>query len=278
MFEKLLSIDRRIIFIFVAVALILPLFLNISQYIAISPEVSKIYDGLEELKPGSKVLFAFDYDPPSAPELQPMAEAVLKYCFKNKLKVYIIGLWPQGPMQANLAIEVIRDDPQFADTPPVYDQNYVNLGFMSGNELVIQGMGSSFQSTFPRDYQGTPTADLEMMNGVNNFSNIDYIFNLSAGYPGTVEWVLFAVDRFHATLGAGNTAVQAPQIYPYFHAGQLQGLAGGLKGAAELEKLVGFYGKGTKFMLSQSFAHLTVIFFIIIGNIAYFATRGKKKQ
>jgi len=83
------------------------------------------------------------------------------------------------------------------------------------------------------------------------------------------------VDRFHAKLAAGNTAVQAPQVYPYVHAGQLSGLAGGLKGAAELEKLVGFYGKGTKFMLSQSFAHMIVIVFIIVGNAAYFITRKK---
>jgi len=275
MFDKLLKIDRRIIFIFVALALIVPMFLTITQHISVSPEVQIIYDTLKGLQPGSKVLMAFDYDPPSAPELQPMAVAILKYCFKNNLKVYIIGLWPQGPMQANMAIDNVISDPTFKDNPPIYDKDYVNLGFMSGNELVIQGMGSSFLHTFPRDYLGKPTHQLEMMKGVNNFSNIDFIVNLSAGYPGTVEWVLFAVYRFHAKLAAGNTAVQAPQVYPYVHAGQLSGLAGGLKGAAELEKLVGFYGKGTKFMLSQSFAHMIVIVFIIVGNAAYFITRKK---
>ena len=38
------------------------------------------------------------------PELQPMAEAVLYYCFLRDLKVIIIGLWPQGPQQADLAL------------------------------------------------------------------------------------------------------------------------------------------------------------------------------
>ncbi len=278
MFEKLLRIDRRIIFLFVLIALIVPLFLNISQHIAISPEVRDIYDSLRKLQPGSRVLLAFDYDPPSAPELQPMAVAVMKYCFKHNLKVIIMGLWPQGPLQANLAIESIKRDKEFKDNPPIYDKDYVNLGYMTGNELVIQGMGTDIQRTFPRDYLGNPTSSLSVMKGITNFSNIDFIFNLSAGYPGTVEWVLFAVDRFHAKLSAGNTAVQAPQVYPYVHSGQLSGLAGGLKGAAELEKLLGFYGKGTKFMLSQSFAHIVVIFFIIVGNVAYFATRGKKKK
>jgi hypothetical protein len=251
------------------------MFLTIYQPITISPEVQVIYDSLTDLQPGSKVLLAFDYDPPSAPELQPMAVAVMKYCFKRNLKLYIIGLWPQGPMQANLAIEDILHDPDFKDNPPVYDRDYVNLGFQAGNELVIQGMGSNIHNTFSRDYSGRPTRELEMMKGVRNFSNIDFVFNLSAGYPGTVEWVLLAADRFHAKVAAGNTAVQAPQVYPYVQSGQLSGLAGGLKGAAELEKLVNYYGKGTKFMLSQSFAHMIVIFFIIVGNVAYFATRKK---
>jgi hypothetical protein len=273
--EKLLKIDRRIIFLFVAAALIVPMFLHIPQPIVISPEVRMLYDAFDKLSPGSRVLMSFDYDPPSAPELQPMAVAALKYCFKKHLKVIIIGLWPQGPMQANLAIAAVDADPEFADDPPVYDKDYVNLGFMTGNEVVIQRMGSSIQETFPRDYLGRPTSELELMKGVYNFSNIDFVFNLSAGYPGTQEWVQFAADRFHARLGAGNTAVQAPIMYPYINAGQLKGLAGGLKGAAEFEKLVGFLGKATKFMLSQSFAHMAVIFFIIIGNLAYFMTRKK---
>ncbi|MBD3234132.1 MAG: hypothetical protein GF315_10465 [candidate division Zixibacteria bacterium] len=277
MFEKLLKLDRRVIFIFIAVALITPFFLDIKQPMTVSPEVRSLYDEFEKLKPGSKVLISFDYDPPSAPELQPMAVAMLKYCFAKDLKVYIIGLWPQGPLQANLAVEAVKADEHFKDDPPQYDVDYVNLGFMSGNEVVIKSIGSDIRRTFPRDNLGNPTHELEMMKGVTNYSNFDLIFNLSAGYPGTVEWVLFAVGRFNAKLVAGNTAVQSPGMYPYLNSGQLLGLAGGLKAAAELEDLAQYYGRGTKFMLSQSFAHLTIILFIIIGNLAYFATRGRNR-
>ncbi len=277
MFEKLLKLDRRVIFIFIAVALITPFFLDIKQPMTVSPEVRSLYEEFEKLKPGSKVLISFDYDPPSAPELQPMAVAMLKYCFTRDLKVYIIGLWPQGPLQANLAVEAVKDDEYFKDNPPQYDLNYVNLGFMSGNEVVIKSIGSDIRRTFPRDNMGNPTHELEMMKGVTNYSNFDLIFNLSAGYPGTVEWVLFAVGRFNAQLVAGNTAVQTPGMYPYLNSGQLLGLAGGLKAAAELEDLTQYYGRGTKFMLSQSFAHLIIILFIIVGNVAYFATKGRQR-
>jgi len=277
-FEKLMSIDRRVIFLFVGVALIVPLFLDIEQKIEVTPEVQTLYDAFMELPPGSKVLMTFDYDPPSAPELQPQAITALRFCFDRKLKVIIIGLWPMGPMQANLALETIFSEKKYLDKEPIYGVDYVNLGYSPGNELVIQRMGSSIPSTFPRDFRGTPIEEIPLMQGIVNFSNLDFILNLSAGYPGTVEWVQFAVDRFHARMGAANTAVQAPLVYPYVHTGQLTGLSGGMKGAAEFEVLTGFTGKGTKFMLSQSFAHIIVVLFIIIGNIAYFVTRGREKE
>jgi len=129
---------------------------------------------------------------------------------------------------------------------------------------------------FSSDYLGTPYEDISLVRNIKNFSNIDYSFNLSAGYPGTREWVQVAVDRFGLNLGAGNTAVQAAEMYVCVNAGQLSGLLGGMTGAAEFEALVKQPGKGTKFMLAQSFAHMVVIAFIIIGNVAYI--RGGRKS
>jgi hypothetical protein len=263
-------VERRIVFLYVGFAVALPLFLTLSQKIAISPEVEAVYKAVDELPAGSKILVSFDYDPPSAPELQPMAEAFLYYCFKKDLKVIMIALWAPGPQQANLAIEAVLRHKEIAAKNLQYGVDYVNLGYQAGNEFVIQRMGSDFRSMFPRDYRGTPYEQLPLVKNVKNFSNIDYCFNLSAGFPGTREWVQVAVDRYGARLGGGNTAVQAPQMYPFLRSGQLIGLLGGMSGAAEFEYLTKWIAKGTKFMISQSFAHMIVIAFIIIANVAFF--------
>lgn len=274
--QRLMAIDRRVIFLAVGIAVSAPFFLPISPKIHVSPEVQSLYDALAELPAGSKVLLPFDYDPPSAPELQPMAIAAITYCFEHDLKMVIMGLWPQGPQQANLALgdllEGQTDDVvTFKGKTFTYGVDWVNLGFQEGREFVIQRMGSSFAAAFPRDYRGTPVEEIPLMRGVTNFNNVDFVFNLSSGYPGTIEWVQLAGDRFHARIGAGNTAVQAPMVYPYYRAGQLTGILGGMKGAAEFEALVGVEGGfGTRAMLSQTFAHAIIIFFIIVGNIAFF--------
>jgi hypothetical protein len=270
-------IDRRTVFLFVGIAVVLPFFMSISQEIQISPEVQQLYDAVEKLEPGSKVLVSFDYDPPSAPELQPMAEAFLQFCLSRDLKIIIMGLWPQGPQQANLALEKVFESDMLKDKKLEYGVDYVNLGFQAGNEFVIQRMGADFRASFPTDYAGRKYEDLPLVRNIKNFSNIDYSFNLSAGYPGSVEWVQVAVDRYSLKMGVGNTAVQAPQMYAYLNAGQLEGLLGGMNGASEFESLTKITGKGTLFMLSQSFAHMVVIAFIIIGNVAFFMGGREKK-
>ncbi len=268
--------ERRIVFLYVGIAVALPLFMSITQRVPISPEASKVYDGIKNLRPGSKVLVSFDYDPPSAPELQPMAESFFRFCFDHELKVIIMGLWPQGSQQARLAYEKLLTEDVYKKKNLTYGEDYVNLGFQSGNEFVIQRMGSDFKSMFPADYRGTPYDSLPLVKNVRNFSNIDYAFNLSAGYPGTKEWVLIGVDRYGLKMGAGNTAVQATGMYPYVRSGQLLGILGGMNGAAEFEQITNYLGRGTRFMLSQSFAHIVVIAFIFIGNVAYFRHERKK--
>jgi len=279
--QKLLALDRRIIFVFVALALVIPLFFTAPpgflKKIDISSPVKSLYDYVEKLPPGSKVMIAFDYDPPTTPELQPMAISFLKHCFLKDLDVIMIGLWPQGPVQAQFAMEMdILTDEKIKAKNLQYGVDYVNLGFQAGNEFVILRMGSDIAAAFPVDYFGTRTRELPLMKDVKNFDNIRLVYNISAGYPGTYEWVIFAGDRFGVKIAGGNTAVQYPHVSPYLQTGQLVGLLGGMQGAAAYEKVSGYFGKATKYMFSQAVSHAMVVFFIILGNLAYFITRGRK--
>lgn len=274
--EKMLSIDRRIIFAFVFVALIFPLFLDISQRIPVSPEVQMLQEALEAIPDGALVLYSFDYDPPSAPELQPMAIAAIKTGLRKKWRMVYIGLWPQGPIQGDMAHRDALLDDRFKDLKLVYGTDYVNLGFQAGNEAVMQRMGSDIPGTFPRDYRGTPVDQLPIMKGIRNLGNFDFLINISSGYPGTREWVQFGVDRFRLPMVSGSTAVQTTEVSPYVGR-QLKGLMGGMRGAAEYEQVSGNPGRALKYMVGQSVAHVIVIFFIVVGNIAYFATRKRKQ-
>ena len=58
-------IERRIVFLLVGIALLLPFFMQFDLPLQISPEVQSGFDALDKLQPGAKILCSYDYDPPS---------------------------------------------------------------------------------------------------------------------------------------------------------------------------------------------------------------------
>ncbi len=94
--ERMMSIDRRWIFLLVAVGTILPILFPIGFKVSITPPVRSLFDRIEAMQPGDVVLLSYDYGPSTAPENDPMADAVLRHCFSKKIKVVILALYPIG--------------------------------------------------------------------------------------------------------------------------------------------------------------------------------------
>lgn len=276
--EKLGNTDRRVIFILMALAVILPLALRMNLPIPIEAGPSKnMYDAIDALPEGSRVLLSFDYDPSTMPELQPMAVALCQHLMTKDIKIVSLALWPMGVSLGNEALSAIGDSlgkEEYVD--------WVNLGYKTGGGVLIVRMGSDIQAAFPDDYNGNPVDGMPVMEGVNKLGDLDMIISLSAGDPGIPAWVMMAGDRYNIPIGGGCTAVSAPQFYPYLGTGQMIGLLGGLKGAADYETMVRAElddapaGTATPGMAAQSVAHLVIMLFIIIGNIAYLSSRKKK--
>jgi len=258
-------IDRRIIFALIFVAVAWPLIQPMRLPIDVSPPVQGLYDAVEAVPPGSIVMLAGDYSPDTMPELQPMVETFLRHAFSRDLRVVIACLWPASPPLVETALTPLAEE--FGKEEGV---DYVNLGYMAGGTVTLLGMGASIPNTFPSDYGGTPVRDIPLMREVRNFDDIAIVMEVSAGTPGTREWVQQVQSRFQVTLASGTTAVGAPNFYPYVQSGQLVGLLGGLKGAAEYETLIGAPGDATSGMDAQSIVHALIVVFILLGNLAYF--------
>ena len=271
--EKLRNIDRRFIFIAIALAIIVPLLFPMGLPVTVSPSVQKLYDAIEELPPGSKVLMSFDYGTSTMPEVYPMNLAVAQHCFSRDLEVVGTVLWPEGVSLGQNALEIAAEE-----YGKLYGTDYVNLGYKVGGMVVIQAIGRDIREIFPEDFRGTPIEELPIMEGVRNFDRFRLIVTFSAGDPGVREWVMIAQARYHKKVGAGCTAVSAPAFYPYLDTGQLVGLLGGMKGAAEYEKLLQSQGPATAGMDAQSIAHAVIICFILFGNLVMLITKRKTER
>lgn len=266
----LIDIDRRIIFILIAVAVFIPLIKPLGLPIKVSPEIKSIYDYMERLPHGSVFLLSFDFDPASKPELYPMAVALLRQAFRKDLRVIGMTLWVTG---TGMAEKVISSVAKEMDKKNGID--YAFLGFTPGGSAVILNMGQDILNTFPTDHYGNKTSLLPVFKDITTLRDIAYVISLSAGTPGVEAWYVYGKDKYGFELGGGCTAVSAAGLYPLLQTGQINGLIGGLRGAAEYETIIKIKGSATAGMDAQSISHLTIIILIIMCNIFYLIS-GKK--
>ena len=270
--QKVIDIDRRWIYLVIGIVTFVPILKYIGMPVAVTSEVKAVYDMIESLPPGSIVMVPMEFDPATAAELEPMSRAVLRHCFARNLKVMSTAFMIDGVVLIERDLREIA-----AEYGKVYGKDYVYLGYKPYMQIVLLNMGENFRKPFPRDYYGARLDDLPMMFGVNNYSNISCIVNINAT-SGADYWINYASGRYGVKLALGVTAVMATDYYAFLQSGQIFGLIGGLKGAAEYEKLIGRNKDvANRSMDAVSVAHVFIILFIVIGNIAFFVT-GRQKR
>ncbi|QUL99020.1 MAG: hypothetical protein IMF26_02835 [Candidatus Fermentithermobacillus carboniphilus] len=275
MLEKLQRIDSRIIFLILALAIMIPLFRPIGMPISINKDLTqKFYDVIESLPEGSVVWFGCEYSPGASGELNPQVAAVFRHAMSKNLRVILFGMWENG---TTLAREVV--DPIAKEMGKKYGVDYVNLGYKPGLTAVLRAMLKDLWAAAAGvDINGTPLENLPLMADVKVVSpdTIKAVVVFSSGSPGDPDYLTYWTDPYGMILLTGQVAVQVPSRMPYMQSGQHKGLIPGLRGAAEYEKLIGKPGIATQLMDAQSTAHLTIIIFVILGNIAFFAQKLSK--
>ena len=273
-FLKIGSIDRRWIFLIIAAVVIVPLLIPVGLPIRPTDTTKNVYDSIEKLPVGSKVLLSVEYSPSTRPENHPMTISILRHLFKNDHKVFITCLWPDGQFMAQDAINQVAKQ-EFNKT---YGIVYVFLGFRPGNEAVVKDIVSNLRKLYTVDVYQKKIDEIPLMKGINNFKDFDFLFSSSAGFPGTIEWVQYASDPTGIPMASGVTSIKVNEVMPYVQAGQMVGVLAGMPGAAEYEALINQKGSATSGMDAQSVAHLVIVLFIILGNVSFFIERNRSKK
>lgn len=285
-FERLMQLDRRWVFLFLAIVCVIAYASSFEVPILVEPEVRSIFQYIDTLPKGSVVFVPLDYDPGSMAELHPMTYAIVEQCWRKELKVLITALSQNGPGMADQALRDIVDSMKVPKTyngvsyparEIVNGVDYTFLGYKPYPAIVILGMGQNFRLPFPLDYYGTPLDSLPMMRTIQNYSDIACAINIS-GTNATDYWISYGQGRFGFPFAIGVTGVSTAQYYPYLGSGQIFGIMGGMLGAAEYEELADNAGNAKDAMRVQLSAHLVIIAFVIMGNIGFFATLRKRKR
>ena len=274
MWEKIQSIDQRIIYVLLALSMIIPLFSPIGMPISINPDLTrKFYDFMEQLPAGSIVWIGPDYSPGASAELDPQLAATFRHCMTKGHKVVIMSMWEQGAMLARNVT-----DPIAKEMGKKYGEDYVNLGYKPGSSIALRAMVNDvWAGSAGVDINGTKLGDLPLMAQVKKLDkSVAVCIDYSSGNPGDGDYRQYVTNPQGIPLLTGQVAVQVPTRLPIMRSGEMKGLIPGLRGAAEYEKLIKKPGVATQLMDAQSMAHVVIVLFMVLGNIGYVAMRGKQ--
>ncbi|MCH2137617.1 MAG: hypothetical protein MK074_01010 [Phycisphaerales bacterium] len=289
MLNFLRNLDRRIVFALMGLAVAVPILTKLSfpEPVPKGTQPYKVFDQIENLPDGSRVLLSFDFDPGSQGELLPMAMAFTRHCAEKGHKMYFMCLWPLGEPFVEDAMNIILGE-EYPDL--TYGEDFMSFGYKPGNEAVIKNSIVDLKALFITDSRKTDLNAIPMTRNIKSAKSMDLIINISAGDPGTKQWVQYAATPADLPIVAGCTGVQAPLLYPYIP-DPLKGLLPAIKGAAGYEQvMMDAYPHladpaviGSKYsskaalqrMGPQFVAHILMVLFILLGNIIYFIDKKK---
>ncbi len=275
--EKLENIDVRILYGLVLACLIIPMFKPIGLPIAISENSRKVYDTIENLPDGSIIWVSHDTGTGNAPELNPALTAFARQAFRKDCKIVATALMNEliGPTYVQEYIGEVADE-----MGKEYGVDWVNIGFRLSPEATMKMLAEDvWEAVNGVDWKGTPLDEFPLMKDVRSFRNdVDLLFTTMVGTPGAFQWIRYIGEPLKIPITGSASLTMYAGVQHYIRSGQLQGYLGGLRGAAEYEQLVGFAGQGLSGMDAQSMGHLTIIIFLIFGNVGYFMKQKANRQ
>ncbi len=258
--------------------------MKIDVTIAPSKLSHQFYEKISSIPPESTVLFSVEYDFSSNTELDPMLEASVKQCMARNIKMIFVSLTPEGPGIIHKVVEKNIKNGASGEKGLIYGKDYVNLGYITGGIIAVESFMADFQMTFPKDFYGHKTSEMEIITLNPDIMNVNSIIDFSSGFIDAI-YIPVVYKEFVKGRGlttkvlAGTTASIVANVYPFVQSKQIDAFLAGLKGAADYElllKLPEKEHKAVKTMRVQVAVHVLLIALIVLTNVIFFLGKRKK--
>lgn len=272
--KKLQTLDRRWMYLATFLIVLIPIVVRLPvPPLSRAQYTTDLYDLIEKLPEGSRVLVDSSWDSGSMAENESQLRVVIRHLCKRKLRIIVtsVGVTPLGPEFAKNTITPIAEEYGYE-----YGRDWVNCGYVQGVEgsigAIIDGVCKNFYDAFPTDVRGNKLADMPIMQGFTGIHDVGLVYIVT--YGPAPEWISFVKEQFGTPVAFGAMSIMAPQYINNYRAGQLVGMLLGNRGAAEYEQLIDDpKGLGQRLAVAGSFGALAVILAAILGNVAWWVTR-----
>lgn len=276
---KLHSIDRRYLYILIALAVIAPLIVRPRTHPSvIFPEVSKTFKVIDKVPKNQIVIISVTWGPGTMAENGPQTEVLMRHMFQRGVKFAVVCWDPQGSTWSYKIGDALQKE-----YGKKYGVDWVHIGYKPIGNLfvVVSGMAEDFHKVMGKDRNGTKLSQLPVTANIRTSKDIGAVVEITPSATVGV-WISFFSQPKKVPLLYCPTAVQAAEAYPFLDSGQIKGMLNGVIGAAQYETLIGRGNERTDaaaYSWSLSIAHIFILLLILLGNIGFAArARQQRKQ
>jgi hypothetical protein len=275
--DRLQNIDRRILYVLIAVVIATPLLLRPARHPrVVMKEVSDAYATLDKVHRGKVVIISVVYGAGTEAENGPQTEVIMRQLLQKRVPFAILSWDPVGAkLVHDTAVQLSKE------YHAKYGTDWVDLGYRPGPiYAVISGMAENFPKVIEHDSRNTKVSKIPMLKNVKNHKGIGAVVEITpSGTLGT--WIAYFNMPYHIPLVFCPTAVMAAEAYPFLDSGQVNGMLNGVIGAAQYEVLLNrqnerTYAAAASWALSA--AHIFIIGLIVLGNVGYVLSKRAARR
>ena len=281
------SIDRRIVYLLVALALGIPLAFNYTVKPARMRSAEELHALVNSLSPtsGKIAWVALDFGPSTKAENQPQAEVMIEHLLRRRIPFLVSSLLAEsGGLVTAIPQKIVDRLQRETGEAWEYGVDWINIGYRPGAGLFIQSLSKSedLAALIGKDAFGSNVADLPAFKGVRTLRDVHFLFEVTGSVGVFSSYVqFFRSGDTRPKFGHACTSITVPEAYIYLDAKQLDGLLEGLSGAAWYSHLLREEhvkrAPDTALVLNTGLgvAQLLIIILILCGNLgALFQRRG----
>jgi len=278
------------IFLLIGLAIVLPIFGVFNEPIGTPQEwtgTTQAYAIIESLPFGSDVQVYWAYDPATSGELDLVAQPVIRHLLDRRANLTFVSLLPGGPatvrrlVTKTLATGTGPEEIAPAELSVAMRRITVRNFYLTGGASVLPLLGQGPELlSMPADSNAT------IIDGTTPPGEPALALIMAARTEDVQHW-LELVQTVNArpertTAVAVTGAGVYPMVLPYLDSGQLSGLVSGFDGADTYQQLrtepasEGQQMAATVQVIAQNWAHLALLFVLLMGNVAGFLSRDSR--
>jgi hypothetical protein len=276
--EILQRLPPQIIYLLIMIALIVPYFTPLGLPLTISEETKAVYALIETLPTDKPVVLSLGSHVTWWLETGGMVDILWRHLIMRGIKT--IGIVTSMESEVLWPRELERIGPLLDEHGYEYGIDYAIFPMLIGDEPGYAAFSEDFSNVFSYDLWGKPIAEIPLIANLPTKSAADYscLFDITDGFGSTQSWVRQAKQPYGTKIVCAPYGAVLSSYYPYYTAGTFDGLLPSIRGASEYQVYMDIPMAEAASMDSQSLVHLFVVIFLVVGNIGYFAAKGRVRK